>query len=156
MEDELESHDYVILLHKTSGGMKFSYTSVDPLTNTLAPKLDIVIWPRLKDIVEFAACVFKNVLYVTGGRERRSGLHLRQVLRYEPDRGRWFECAGMKTRRSRHAAVVYNGRVFVMGKIMYTCTPTQIDLLVIYYSAQGVFVKCAYYIRRALAWYGLI
>lgn len=119
--EEIEYHDYAIILHKSSGSMVFPYTTVDPYSNTLAPKLDYVSWPRLKDIVDYSACVMKNVLFITGGREKRSGVSLKQVLRYEPGRGRWFECASMKTPRSRHVSVVYNGKVFVMGKLSPTC-----------------------------------
>ncbi|ELU09172.1 hypothetical protein CAPTEDRAFT_224383 [Capitella teleta] len=113
--EEIESYDYLIILNRSSGTMRFSYTTVDPCTNSLAPKLDYVIWPRLMGIVDYASCVMKNVLFVTGGRDRRSGVSLKQVLRYEPQRGRWFECANMKTSRSRHVCVVFNGKIFVMG-----------------------------------------
>ena len=116
--DEIECYDYVIILNKSSPNMKFCYTTLDPYTNSLAPKLDYVNFPRLMGIVDYSACVMKNVLFVTGGRERRCGVSLKQVLRYEPGRGRWFECASMKTPRSRHACVVYNGKMFVMGRLL--------------------------------------
>jgi hypothetical protein len=114
--EEVECYDYVIILNKSSPNMKFSYTTLDHYLNSLAPKLEYVSWPRLMGIVDYATCVMKNELFVTGGRERRSGVSLKQVLRYEPGRGRWFECASMRTPRSRHVCVVYNGKIFVMGK----------------------------------------
>jgi len=114
--DPEEEFEYVIILSRTTGDMKFKYAMIDKESNSLAPLLNKVVWPRLFDVVDFRACVLKNVLYVVGGRELSTGKYLKQVLKYDPDTSRWRECAHMKKARARHTACALNGKLYVMGK----------------------------------------
>ena len=38
-----------------------------------------------------------------------------KVLKYDPMRNRWFQCAGLKQGRIEHAAVAIGGKILVTG-----------------------------------------
>ncbi len=111
-----KKYDYVVMIDRTTGGMKFSYLMIDRPTHSLCPMVGKLWWAWLNDWVEFRACVLKNYLYIIGGREKTSGRFAKKVLKYNALTGRWTECALLKQPRIGHTATAFDGKVWVMGK----------------------------------------
>ena len=88
-KDEPDAFDYIVIINRASASMNVSYLMIDHENKALAPKVMTVKWPRLMEIVDFRATVVKNVLYITGGRDKASGKCVKQVLKYDPEEARW-------------------------------------------------------------------
>ena len=115
-EQAPERCDYVIILGKSSGSMRHHYVTLDSHSRRLAPKVNVVCWSRLLDLVDFATCVYRKCLYVIGGREKSSGRCTRAVRQYDPDCGRWRRVGELTKARARHCAVEAYGKIYVFGR----------------------------------------
>ena len=62
-----------------------------------------------------AAVELGGAIYVIGGRGRDEGEVLDAVERFDPGEGRWRDVAPMRQEREGHAAVAFDGRIFVFG-----------------------------------------
>ena len=115
-----KTHHYTVLLDKLNGGMKFNYLMIDEESQTLNPVMGRVCWAWLNDWINFRACVLRNHLYLTGGRDRCTGKLIRKVMKYNPSTCRWTECATMKQPRISHTATAFNGKLWLIGNKLRT------------------------------------
>lgn len=116
-KNETSECNYLVILDKLNGGMKFSYLMVDKESQTLCPLVGKVCWAWLNNWINFRACVIQNCLYLIGGRDRSTGKLVRKVMKYNPINGRWTVCAPLKQPRSGHTATAFSNRIWVIGTV---------------------------------------
>ena len=122
--------DYLILLDKLNGGMKFNYLMIDNESQSLSPVVGRVCWAWLNNWINFRACVLKNCLYLIGGRDRSTGKLIKKVMKYNPSNCRWTECANIKQPRTGHTATAFNEKIWVIGKnvVFLSCNIEHVSL----------------------------
>ena len=111
-------NDFILMFDKSCPEPKIWYMMMDddvrhpkPL-----PKVSVAIIPKLKDIYGYRAVTLDNKLYVLGGRHLQSGSYLGHCNRYDPKNNSWTRRATMHRGRTRFAAVVMNGCIYVLGE----------------------------------------
>ena len=89
--------------------------SGEKVTDVMAYSFSRRCWLSLKSLPwklgrEFAACVYGNDLYVSGGSQK-----LDSLLQYRSDNNDWKKCSKMLQGRRRHAMVAVGESLFVIG-----------------------------------------
>jgi len=83
------------------------------------PKSNTVIFPKLKNLVNFRMVVLDDCLYIIGGKDWETGAHIDKTWRYDPANSHWSQRANMNHARCRHTATVLNGCIYITGLFLY-------------------------------------
>lgn len=120
----MKSFEFVFMFNKSTGSPKVFYLMVDPIGKCrLFPKTNTVLFPKLKNLVNFRAVVLDDCLYIIGGKDWETGEHIDKTWRYDPANSRWSQRASLINARCRHTATVLNGCIYITGLCvnLYTC-----------------------------------
>lgn len=114
----IKSFEFVFMFNKSTGSPKVQYLMVDPFGKCrVFPKTNVVIFNKLKNLVNFRAVVLDDCLYIVGGKDWETGEYKDTALRYDPATSRWTERARLNTPRCRHTATVLNGCIYITGSL---------------------------------------
>ncbi|XP_063425679.1 kelch-like protein 13 [Mytilus trossulus] len=112
----IKSFEFVFMFNKSTGSPKVFYLMVDPIGKCrLFPKTNTVLFPKLKNLVNFRAVVLDDCLYIIGGKDWETGEHIDKTWRYDPANSRWIQRANLINARCRHTATVLNGCIYITG-----------------------------------------
>ena len=111
-------NDFILMFDKSCPEPKVWYMMLDESSKhpKPLPKISIAEMAKLKDIYGYRALVFDNKLYILGGRHLQSGSYLGHCNRYDPKNKAWTRRASMLRGRTRFAAVVMDGCIYVCGE----------------------------------------
>ena len=111
-------NDFILMFDKSCPEPKVWYMMLDDSSKhpKPLPKISIAEMAKLKDIYGYRALVFDNKLYILGGRHLQSGSYLGHCNRYDPKNKAWTRRASMLRGRTRFAAVVMDGCIYVCGE----------------------------------------
>ena len=111
-------NDFILMFDKSCPEAKCWYMMLDdtPKHPKPLPKISLTEMDKLKDIYGYRALVHDNKLYILGGRHLQSGSYLGHCNRYDPKTRAWTRRASMLRGRTRFAAVVLNGCIYVCGE----------------------------------------
>lgn len=116
----MKSFEFVFLFNRSTGSPKVMYFMVDPNGKCkMFPKSNTVIFPKLKNLVNFRMVVLDDCLYIIGGKDWETGAHIDKTWRYDPANSHWSQRANMNHARCRHTATVLNGCIYITGLFLY-------------------------------------
>lgn len=66
--------------------------------------------------MDFRSVVYKNELYVMGGRERDSGRYTSKMMKYDPSEDKWIVLSNMKRPKAYFSLNVMDKRFVITGR----------------------------------------
>ena len=65
--------------------------------------------------IDFRSIVYKNILYVMGGKERDSGRYTSKMMKYDPSEDKWTNLASLKRQKAFFTINVLDRRIIITG-----------------------------------------
>ena len=65
--------------------------------------------------MDFQSIVFKNILYIMGGRERDSGKFTSKMMKYDPAEDKWSNLSNMKRPKAFFSVNILDRRIVITG-----------------------------------------
>ncbi|XP_067927962.1 uncharacterized protein [Watersipora subatra] len=106
---------YVFILNRKSGGIRAHFLSLHPYKGYILPHIQHVTWPKLKGWMDFRAVVYKNVLYIMGGKERETGKYTARMMKYDPTEDKWSNLSFMKRQKAFFTINILDRRIIITG-----------------------------------------
>lgn len=112
-------YDFILLFNKATGSDRIYYFMLDPRSkDRMFPKMCTVIFHKLRNLTGYRPVVLNGMLYIIGGKDWLTGEMSGSTWRYNPDTGKWHQCARMIESRSRFTANILDEKIFVTGKFV--------------------------------------